>query len=172
MSDLRPGRLAQIVAFAALMGVLAYASVALTTRMGDVAVVWPMDALTVAFAMRWGRVKAERVLTLAIDGFSASFSGEHGLGRAVQDAYDRFTPPAVQDYAAAVAAVFGRGSARYFSVRERAVSWPEAMRFWRSVIESSSSSKAGTGVAALPDAAGFSAPARGPAAASAPAAAP
>ena len=53
----------------------------------------------------------EAVLTLAIDGFSASFSGEHGLGRAVQDAYDRFTPPAVQDYAAAVAAVFGRGSA-------------------------------------------------------------
>lgn len=53
----------------------------------------------------------EAVLTLAVDGFSASFSGEHGLGRAVQDAYDRFTPRAIQDYAAAVAAVFGLGSA-------------------------------------------------------------
>jgi FAD/FMN-containing dehydrogenase len=53
----------------------------------------------------------EAVLTLAIDGYAASFSGEHGLGRAVQDAYDRFTPRAVQDYSAAVAAVFGRGSA-------------------------------------------------------------
>lgn len=53
----------------------------------------------------------EAVLTLAVDGFSASFSGEHGLGRAVQTAYDRFTPRAVQDYSAAVAAVFGRGSA-------------------------------------------------------------
>lgn len=53
----------------------------------------------------------DAVLALAVDGFSASFSGEHGLGRAVQTAYDRFTPRAVQDYSAAVAAVFGRGSA-------------------------------------------------------------
>lgn len=53
----------------------------------------------------------EAVLTLAVEGFSASFSGEHGLGRAVQDAYDRFTPRAERNYAAAVAAVFGRGSA-------------------------------------------------------------
>lgn len=53
----------------------------------------------------------EAVLTLAVDGYGASFSGEHGLGRAVQDAYDRFTPRAVQDYSAAIAAVFGRGSA-------------------------------------------------------------
>ena len=53
----------------------------------------------------------EAVLTLAIDGFGASFSGEHGLGRAVQSAYDRFTPRRVQDYSAAVAAVFGAGSA-------------------------------------------------------------
>lgn len=53
----------------------------------------------------------EAVLTLAIDGFGASFSGEHGLGRAFQDAYDRFTPSAIQDYSAAVAAVFGQGSA-------------------------------------------------------------
>ncbi len=53
----------------------------------------------------------EAVLTLAVDGFSASFSGEHGLGRAFQDAYDRFTPRLVQDYSAAVAAVFGTGSA-------------------------------------------------------------
>lgn len=53
----------------------------------------------------------EAVLALAVDGFGASFSGEHGLGRAVQEAYDRFTPRAVQDYSAAIAAVFGRGSA-------------------------------------------------------------
>jgi FAD/FMN-containing dehydrogenase len=53
----------------------------------------------------------DAVLTLAVDGFGASFSGEHGLGRAFQDAYDRFTPRLVQDYSAAVAAVFGTGSA-------------------------------------------------------------
>ena len=53
----------------------------------------------------------EAVLTLAVKGFGASFSGEHGLGRAFQDAYDRFTPRLVQDYSAAVAAVFGAGSA-------------------------------------------------------------
>ncbi|MEJ2815804.1 FAD-binding oxidoreductase [Caulobacter sp. CCG-8] len=53
----------------------------------------------------------EAVLGLAVDGFGASFSGEHGLGRAFQDAYDRFTPRLVQDYSAAVAAVFGTGSA-------------------------------------------------------------
>ncbi|MGR4864869.1 FAD-binding oxidoreductase [Caulobacter sp. LARHSG274] len=58
----------------------------------------------------------EAVLVLAIDGFGASFSGEHGLGRAVQAPYDRFTPRLVQDYSAAVAAVFGTGSA---SVRLR-----------------------------------------------------
>jgi len=53
----------------------------------------------------------EAVLVMAVDGFGASFSGEHGLGRAFQDAYDRFTPRLVQDYSAAVAAVFGAGSA-------------------------------------------------------------
>jgi FAD/FMN-containing dehydrogenase len=53
----------------------------------------------------------EAVLSLAVYGFDASFSGEHGLGRAFQDAYDRFTPRLVQDYSAAVAAVFGTGSA-------------------------------------------------------------
>jgi FAD/FMN-containing dehydrogenase len=53
----------------------------------------------------------EAVLSLAVDGFGASFSGEHGLGRAFQDAYDRFTPRLVQDYSAAIAAVFGTGSA-------------------------------------------------------------
>jgi FAD/FMN-containing dehydrogenase len=53
----------------------------------------------------------DAVLTLAVDGFGGSFSGEHGLGRAFQDAYDRFTPRPIQDYSAAVAAVFGAGSA-------------------------------------------------------------
>jgi hypothetical protein len=70
--------------------------------------VGPADAAKTA-----GRRTAlrEAVLTLAVDGFGASFSGEHGLGRAFQDAYDRFTPRRVQDYSAAVAAVFGTGSA-------------------------------------------------------------
>jgi FAD/FMN-containing dehydrogenase len=53
----------------------------------------------------------EAVLVLAVGGFGASFSGEHGLGRAVQGPYDRFTPRPIQDYSAAVAAVFGTGSA-------------------------------------------------------------
>ena len=53
----------------------------------------------------------EAVLVMAVDGFGASFSGEHGLGRAFQDAYDRFTPRLIQDYSAAMAAVFGTGSA-------------------------------------------------------------
>jgi len=53
----------------------------------------------------------EAVLVLAIEGFGASFSGEHGLGRAVQGPYDRFTDPLIQRYSAAVADVFGAGSA-------------------------------------------------------------
>jgi FAD/FMN-containing dehydrogenase len=50
----------------------------------------------------------DRVLTIAVEDFGASFSGEHGIGRANQAAYDRFTPPLVQRYSAAVAAVFAR----------------------------------------------------------------
>jgi FAD/FMN-containing dehydrogenase len=48
------------------------------------------------------------VLQLAVEDFGASFSGEHGIGRANQAAYDRFTPPAIQQYSAAIAAVFAR----------------------------------------------------------------
>lgn len=70
MYGLKPARLAQIVAFAALMGACAWGAMALTSRMGEVAVVWPMDALAVAFCIRWGRIKAERVLTLALTGIS------------------------------------------------------------------------------------------------------
>jgi FAD/FMN-containing dehydrogenase len=57
-----------------------------------------------------GRVDAlrEDVLQLAVEDFGASFSGEHGIGRANQSAYDRFTPTAIQQYSAAVAAVFAR----------------------------------------------------------------
>jgi FAD/FMN-containing dehydrogenase len=48
----------------------------------------------------------EFVLQLAVEDFAASFSGEHGIGRANQAAYDRFTPTVIQHYSAAVAAVF------------------------------------------------------------------
>lgn len=50
----------------------------------------------------------DEVLTLAVEGFGASFSGEHGIGRANQAAYDKFTPPAIQRYSAQIAAVFAR----------------------------------------------------------------
>lgn len=50
----------------------------------------------------------DRVLAIAVEDFGASFSGEHGIGRANQDAYDRFTPPLQKRYSAAVAAVFAR----------------------------------------------------------------
>ena len=48
----------------------------------------------------------DRVLDLAVREFGASFSGEHGIGRANQAAYDQFTPGLVQRYSAAVAAFF------------------------------------------------------------------
>jgi FAD/FMN-containing dehydrogenase len=50
----------------------------------------------------------EEVLQLAVGDFGASFSGEHGIGRANQAAYDRFTPLVIQQYSAAIAAVFAR----------------------------------------------------------------
>jgi FAD/FMN-containing dehydrogenase len=50
------------------------------------------------------------VLGLAVEEFGASFSGEHGLGRANQDAYDRFVPPAVQAYSTALAGLFSEVS--------------------------------------------------------------
>jgi len=45
---------------------------------------------------------------MAVRDFGASFSGEHGIGRANQAAYHELTPVAVQKYSAAVAAVFAR----------------------------------------------------------------
>lgn len=51
------------------------------------------------------------VLSLAVEGFGASFSGEHGLGRANQQAYERFTPPAVQAKAASIVRLFAPASA-------------------------------------------------------------
>jgi FAD/FMN-containing dehydrogenase len=48
----------------------------------------------------------DHVLEMAVRDFGASFSGEHGIGRANQAAYDELTPVAVQKYSAAVAAVF------------------------------------------------------------------
>jgi FAD/FMN-containing dehydrogenase len=56
------------------------------------------------------RIKALRdhVVDLAVRDFGASFSGEHGIGRANQGAYDHITPAAIQKYSAAIAAVFTR----------------------------------------------------------------
>lgn len=48
----------------------------------------------------------DHVLDLAVRDFGGSFSGEHGIGRANQRAYDRYTPAAVQHYSAAIVAVF------------------------------------------------------------------
>jgi len=55
-----------------------------------------------------GRVAAlsDHVLDLAVRDFGASFSGEHGIGRANQHAYDHYIPAAIQHYSAALAAVF------------------------------------------------------------------
>ena len=50
----------------------------------------------------------DHVSEIAVRDFGASFSGEHGIGRADQAAYDELTPVAVQKYSAAVAAVFAR----------------------------------------------------------------
>ena len=51
---------------------------------------------------------SQRILELAVGDFGASFSGEHGIGRANQAAYDQFTPLSIQHYSAALAAVFAR----------------------------------------------------------------
>ena len=51
---------------------------------------------------------SDHVLDMAVDDFGASFSGEHGIGRANQHAYDHYIPAAIQRYSAAIAAVFAR----------------------------------------------------------------
>jgi FAD/FMN-containing dehydrogenase len=48
----------------------------------------------------------DHVLELAVRDFGASFSGEHGIGRANQGAYDQYTPASIQHYSAAIAALF------------------------------------------------------------------
>jgi len=55
-----------------------------------------------------GRVAAlnDHVLDMTVRDFGASFSGEHGIGRANQRAYDHYIPAAIQHYSAALAAVF------------------------------------------------------------------
>ena len=50
----------------------------------------------------------DHVLEMAVRDFGASFSEEHGIGRANQAAYDELTPVAVQKYSAVVAADFAR----------------------------------------------------------------
>jgi FAD/FMN-containing dehydrogenase len=50
----------------------------------------------------------DHVVELAVRDFGASFSGEQGIGRANQTAYDHFIPALVQRYSAVVAAVFAR----------------------------------------------------------------
>ncbi len=53
-----------------------------------------------------GRRSADEVLRLAVEDFGASFSGEHGIGRANQPAYDRFTPGRHSTLFAAIARGF------------------------------------------------------------------
>jgi len=48
----------------------------------------------------------DRLLALAIGDYGASFSGEHGIGRANQEAYDLYVPVPIKEYSAALAAVF------------------------------------------------------------------
>jgi FAD/FMN-containing dehydrogenase len=48
----------------------------------------------------------DQLLDMAVRDFGASFSGEHGIGRANQHAYDHYTPAAIQRYSAAIARVF------------------------------------------------------------------
>jgi FAD/FMN-containing dehydrogenase len=50
----------------------------------------------------------DHVLDLAVRDFGASFSGEHGIGRANQGAYDHYTPAAIATYSAAIAGIFAR----------------------------------------------------------------
>lgn len=50
----------------------------------------------------------DHVLDLAVRDFGASFSGEHGIGRANQPAYDHYTPASIQRYSAAITALFAR----------------------------------------------------------------
>jgi hypothetical protein len=50
----------------------------------------------------------DHVLEMAVRDFGPSFSGDGGIGRANQAAYDERTPAAVQKYSAALAAVFAR----------------------------------------------------------------
>jgi FAD/FMN-containing dehydrogenase len=56
---------------------------------------------------------SQRILELAVGDFGASFSGEHGIGRANQAAYDQFTPLSIQHYSAALAAVFAERPAAH-----------------------------------------------------------
>jgi FAD/FMN-containing dehydrogenase len=65
-----------------------------------------------------GRAALARALIndLAVQGFGGSFSGEHGIGRLNQDAYDRYVPRSERERAGAVAGLFSRrglGAARY-----------------------------------------------------------
>lgn len=47
----------------------------------------------------------DAVLSLAVDEFAGSYSGEHGLGRANQAAYDRYVPTTVRELSTGIAAV-------------------------------------------------------------------
>jgi FAD/FMN-containing dehydrogenase len=73
-------------------------------------------------AARAAQVRAS-VNDLAAARFGGSFSGEHGLGRLNQDAYDRYVPSSERARAGAVAALFSRGrlgAARYGLSRRKA----------------------------------------------------
>lgn len=59
---------------------------------------------------------SELVLGIAIGDFEASFSGEHGLGRSNQQAYDRYVPALVRNYSGRIIDTFAAmriGAARH-----------------------------------------------------------
>jgi hypothetical protein len=55
-----------------------------------------------------GRIQAVTTCWMSLRDFGASFSGEHGIGRAGQAAYDHRAPALIQQYSAAIAALFAR----------------------------------------------------------------
>jgi FAD/FMN-containing dehydrogenase len=62
------------------------------------------------------------VLDLAVGRFGGSFSGEHGLGRANDDAYQRYVPAIERRYLQAVAAAFGPVSLAAYAALQPPVS--------------------------------------------------
>ncbi|HTI66360.1 MAG TPA: ATP-binding protein [Caulobacteraceae bacterium] len=70
MYALKPSRLGPIVALAFLVMAMAWGAMALSRQGGVVAAVWPMDALVVAFCVRWVRDGSERVAAIGLSGLA------------------------------------------------------------------------------------------------------